>query len=139
MLASWQTTGQKGLQPPRRKERQQIDHFSRARRSTVRPPEVLLTLLHPVRKHLPSPGHTIRSPLCGPCANMLSCMGMAQVLLYFASTALMALTFPADRPFGSNRAVRKASAISLANSGPITRAPIVMICALFEVAAFPAE
>lgn len=60
-------------------------------------------------------------------------------LLYFASTSLIAATFPADRPSGSKLADKYASAMSLASSAPMTRAPIVMICALFDVAAFPAE
>ncbi len=63
----------------------------------------------------------------------------AYALRYFTSTASMAFTLFADRPSGSKVDSRKASAMSLASSGPMTRAPIVMICALFEVAAFFAE
>src|ERR1700722_16636377 len=51
----------------------------------------------------------------------------------------MAATLLAERPFGSNVLVRNASAIDLATSGPITREPIVMICALFDRAARCAE
>ena len=58
---------------------------------------------------------------------------------YLASSALMASTLPADRPSGSNSQAMKASAIAFANSVPITRAPMVMICALFDKAARSAE
>lgn len=50
-----------------------------------------------------------------------------QPLLYFASTSLIALTLPAERPFSSKVCARKASAIVLATSEPMTRAPMVMI------------
>lgn len=65
--------------------------------------------------------------------------GSLQTLLYFASTSLIARTFPAERPSWSKVSARKASAMAFATSGPITRAPMVMICALFESAARCAE
>lgn len=58
---------------------------------------------------------------------------------YLASSASIARTLSADVPSGSNRAPRNASAMSLASSAPTTRAPIVITCALFDVAALPAE
>ncbi len=62
-----------------------------------------------------------------------------QAFWYLSPISLIALTLPADGPSGSNDLVRKASAMSLASSAPTTRAPMVMIWALFEVAALPAE
>jgi Extensin-like protein C-terminus len=58
---------------------------------------------------------------------------------YCASSRLIASTLPADGPFGSNSEARKASTMLLASSGPMTRAPIVMICALLLLAARSAE
>lgn len=55
------------------------------------------------------------------------------------STALIAATFWADFPFSSKVSARNASHIDLASSDPITRAAIVIICALFDNAARWAE
>ena len=90
----------------------------------------------------------------GACGGALKRLGQAgagrgpvdwksqhQALLYLASTASMASTLPADLPEASKLSVSvsQASAMALASSGPITRAPIVMICALFDSAARVAE
>ena len=66
----------------------------------------------------------------GPCL---------QRALYLASTSSIALTFPAERPLASKLSFRKASAMDFATSAPITRAPMVMIWALFDSAARSAE
>ena len=57
----------------------------------------------------------------------------------YPSNLLIASTFAADAPFGSNSEASHISTIALASSGPITRAPIVMICALLDLAALSAE
>jgi hypothetical protein len=46
--------------------------------------------------------------------------------------ALIASTLAAEAPLGSNSDASQASAMALASSGPMTRAPMVMIWALFE-------
>jgi len=74
-----------------------------------------------------------------PDVRLLGWGAFHQHLLYFASTSLMARTLSAERPFSSKVSLRKAPAISLASSTPMTRAPIVMICALFDSAALVAE
>ena len=51
----------------------------------------------------------------------------------------MASTFAAEAPLGSNSEASHVSTIALASSGPITRAPMVMICALLDFAARSAE
>ena len=51
----------------------------------------------------------------------------------------MAATFAAEGPCSSNVDRSQASAITFANSGPSTLAPIVMIWALFDFAARSAE
>ena len=58
-----------------------------------------------------------------------------------ASSSSIALTLPAERPLTSKSSVflKKVSAIDLANSAPITRAPMVMIWALLDSAARSAE
>ena len=58
---------------------------------------------------------------------------------YFSSSALMAATLPAERPCASKPQLRNASAIDLASSGPMTRAPIVMIWASLDSDARSAE
>ena len=60
---------------------------------------------------------------------------------YFAPTASMASTLPADLPLRSKFWVcaSHASAMVLATSAPMTRAPMVMICASFDRAARSAE
>ena len=55
------------------------------------------------------------------------------------SSLFMASTLVAEDPLGSNDDASQVSTIALASSGPMTRAPMVMICALFDVAALPAE
>ena len=61
--------------------------------------------------------------------------------LYFAPNTSIARTLPADRPVASKFIVwdSQVSAIALASSLPMTRAPIVMIWALFDKAARSAE
>ena len=63
----------------------------------------------------------------------------AHAFAYFASTSLIALTLAAERPASSKSWARNASAIDLASSVPMTRAPMVMMCALFDSAARSAE
>ncbi len=75
----------------------------------------------------------------GPARRRRAGMPPVYAVWYLASTASMARTLPADLPSGSKEDDRKASAMSLASSTPTTRAPMVMMWALFEVAALPAE
>ena len=56
-----------------------------------------------------------------------------------ASSLSIAWTLPADGPFGSNSEASQVSTIALASSGPMTRAPMVMIWALLDFAARSAE
>ena len=56
--------------------------------------------------------------------------------LRFTTPSLsMALTFSADEPAGSNSDASQTSTMDLATSGPIARAPMVIICALLDLAA----
>jgi len=62
-----------------------------------------------------------------------------QGLALRASAAFSATTLAAEGPAGSNADLRNVSTIALASSGPITRAPMVMICASLLLAARSAE
>ena len=55
------------------------------------------------------------------------------------SSLLIASTLAADEPFGSNSDASHVSTMAFASSGPMTRAPMVMICALLDFAARSAE
>ena len=66
-------------------------------------------------------------------------LGHQTAFAYFSPSLSIASTFRADGPLWSKSEASQVSTMALASSGPITLAPIVMICALFDLAARSAE